>query len=197
MKFSRLTDLFERLEGISGRIEMTDLVCGFLGETDDESLENVIFFLRGRVFPLYDERDLGVAEKLMVKALSEVSGAKPSEIHGLLRERGDMGLAAQKVLVSKPQTTLVRDDLTVARVGENLRRIAVIEGKGTVGKKLGYVKELLSQSSGVEGRYLVRLILGQLRLGVGDGILRDAIAKAFDVEAAEVERAYNLRCDMG
>lgn len=197
MEFSKLAGLFSRLDPISGRLEMTSIVSEFLVTVEEAEIETVTLFLRGRVFPAYDPREIGVAEKLMIKALSDVSGKAQDDINTLLRETGDIGLVAEKVLVSKSQTTLFTETLTLEKVRENLVKLSQLEGKGSMEKKLAYIKELLSRGSPVENKFIVRLTLGELRLGVGDGIIRDAISHAWEVPKELVENAFNLRCNIG
>jgi len=197
MDFSELSAVFTRLEGISGRLEMTDVVAEFLRSVPESQLSTTLLFLRGRVFPEWGASELGVAEKLMFKALSDVSGASEDEINCVLRETGDMGLVAERIAERRQQTTLFSQKITVGKVHENLVKLSSLEGKGSQEKKLGYINELLSNASAEESKYLVRLILGQLRLGVGEGTVRDAIAKAFGVRAELVERGFNLGLDYG
>jgi len=133
----------------------------------------------------------------VIKAISVVSGLAEARIEDIVRETGDTGLAAEKVLVKKTQTTLFSGRLTVEKVYGNLEKLASIEGKGSQEKKISCICELLSFANPLEGRYIVRTILEELRLGVGSGILRDAIAEAYSVEAKLVERAYSLCSDYG
>ncbi|MFH1403044.1 MAG: ATP-dependent DNA ligase [Candidatus Altiarchaeota archaeon] len=197
MEYSRLTELYDKLEVISSRLEMTDLISDFISQVREEELTTILLFIRGQVFPAWSTIELGIADKLMFKALSTVSGVNEDKIGDILREKGDVGLVAEEILVSKQQTTLFNETLTVEKISENLRKLASLTGKGSQDKKLAYITELLTNATPRESRYVVRLILGQLRLGVGDGIVRDAIAKAFDVKPELVERAYNLRSDLG
>ena len=197
MQFNEFTQVCKILEDKSGRIEMTDIIAGFLSPIPEETVPVVCSFLRGEVFPIWTGVELGIAGKLMIKSLSTVSGIKDEDIENLIKETGDAGIVAEQILVKKAQTTLFQESLTIERVYDNLVKAAALEGKGAQDKKISYVNELLSNATPAESRYLVRLILGELRLGVGDGILRDAIAKAYGVDAALVERAYNLRSDLG
>lgn len=197
MDYGRLTQVLSRLEAISGRLEMTDIVADFIKEVPDESLPTVLLFLRGTPFPPWDSAELGIADKLMVKAVATVSGVAESRVEKLVAEKGDIGLVAEEILVAKPQTTLFSETLTVEKVLDNIHRLSTLTGKGSQDRKLAYVTELLSNASAADSRYIVRLILGQLRVGVGDGIIRDAIAKAYGIESESVERAFNLRPDWG
>jgi len=197
MDFESFVRVFSTLDEKSGRLEMTDITAEFLSKLPDDLLPVVCYLLRGEIFPVWRGMELGVAGKLMVKALSSVSGLSEPKIESMVKEKGDIGLVAEEIVVKKSQTTLFKEPLTVKKVYDSLVKAASLEGKGAQDKKLGYIKELLSNATPVESKYLVRLILGELRLGVGDGTLRDAISKAFNVDAGLVERAYNFTSDLG
>ena len=197
MEFEHLTKVLERLDSVSGRLEMTDIVAQFIVGVPDELLSDVLLFLRGTPFPPWSDLELGIADKLMVKALSSVSGLKDGMITDMMRQKGDMGLVAEEILEERPQTTLFTSILTVEKVRENLDRMATLTGKGSQDRKFTLLTELLSSATPQDSRFIVKLVLGQLRIGVGDGVIRDAIAKAYCVEAKDAERAYNLRPDWG
>ncbi len=197
MDYSRLVEVYEELEKTSSRLEMTSIVASFLKEVPEGDLPVIMLFLYGRVFPLWSEKELGVGYKVAVKAISSVSGVPEARIEDAIRETGDTGLAAERVLVKKAQTTLSSGELKVKKVYGNLEKLASLSGKGSQDKKISYIAELLSFASPIEGRYIVRTILEELRLGVGSGILRDAIAEAYNVDAKHVERAYSLCSDYG
>lgn len=197
MEFSILTGVYQKLEKTSSRLEMTDIVSKFLTEVPDDHIPVILLFLRGRLFPLWSGKELGVGGKMMIRAISAISGATEREVEDRIREKGDTGLAAEELLVNKTQTTLFTEKLTVMRVYENLNKLVSITGKGAQEKKIGYITELLSSAEPVEARYISRLILEELRLGVGEGIVRDAISQSFDVDPKLVERAYSLCSDLG
>ncbi|MFH1126186.1 MAG: ATP-dependent DNA ligase [Candidatus Altiarchaeota archaeon] len=197
MDFNEFVKICAILDDKSGRLEMADILADFLSKIPAEILPVVCYFMRGEVFPVWKGVELGIAGKLMVKSLSTVSGLKEEDIEKLIKEKGDTGLVAEQILVKKSQTTLFQESLTLEKVYDNLVKAASLEGKGAQEKKMSYIQELLTNSTPAESRYLVKLILGELRLGVGDGILRDAIAKAFNVNAELVERAYNYTSDLG
>jgi DNA ligase 1 len=197
MDFTVLSSVLDRLEGISGRLEMTDVVSDFISNVDEHVLPAVISFIRGSPFPVWSNLELGISDKLLIKAISSSSGLSEKAINDLIRELGDVGLVAERVLVSKPQKTLFSETLSVERVYETLHRIVLLTGKGSQDKKLAYVSELYSNASPIDSKYITRLILGQLRIGVGDGVIRDSISKAFNVDSSLVERAHNLRPDWG
>lgn len=197
MQFSELTDVFLGLEETTKRLEMTRIVAEFFKKAPYDVLPTVCLFMRGRVFPMWSNEELGIAEKIMIKCISTVSGATEAKVEKAIKETGDPGLAAEKILTERAQTTLFAEELTVEKVHRNLRKLSVFMGKGSQDKKISYITELLSQARPKDARYIVRLVLGELRLGVGDGIIRDAIAAAFSVDAAIIENAVNMTSDIG
>lgn len=197
MDYSRLTEVYQKLEKTSSRLEMTSIVADFLAEVPREDLQIILLFLRGRVFPSWSEKELGIGHKMVIKAISIVSGIPENKVEDKIRETGDTGIAAEQLMVKKAQTTLFTERLTVRKVYENLNKLASLTGKGSQDKKISYIAELLSFSQPKESRYLVRTILEELRLGVGEGIVRDAIAQSFQVDPRLVERAYSLSSDLG
>ncbi len=195
MKYLELAKLIEALESTTKRLEMTSMLTEFLKNTKADELKEVILLLQGRAFPEYSEEVIGVASKLMVKAISKASGIKEEEIIRLWKETGDLGITAENVLKKKKQMTLRSEVLTTSKVLSNLQALSKLTGKGTVSKKLGLISELLMQASPKEAKYIVRTILGILRVGVGGGIIRDALAEAFNCDKELIERAYNLLAD--
>ncbi|HDN83456.1 MAG TPA: ATP-dependent DNA ligase [Candidatus Altiarchaeales archaeon] len=197
MEFSKLVEIFQRLEKITARLEMTSIISKFLEETPGDLLPIVILLLQGKVFPEWSNRELGIGSKLLIRALADVSGKSVDEIEDKLREKGDIGLVAEECLQKKSQVTLFIQVLTVEKVHFNLDRISQLEGERSQEKKLRYLSELLLLASPLEAKYISRLVLEELRLGVGKGIVRDAIAQAFRVDASLVDRAYYLTSDLG
>lgn len=197
MDFFVLAKVFRELENVAGRLEMTDIISRFLGDVPADSLPIVLLFLRGKVFPGWSGKDLGVGSKLMIKAIADIAGISQQDVEDKLRVKGDMGLVAEEVLIRKTQTTLFVEKLTLDKVYSNLDKLAGLTGMRSQEKKIGYIKELLSFAEPMESRYIVRLILQELRLGVGDGIVKDAISQAFKADSKLVDRAYALTSDLG
>jgi DNA ligase-1 len=197
MLYSKLSDLYSQLESTTKILEMRRMVAEFLKTVPDEVLHDVALLITGRIFPEFSEREIGVANSLMLKAISRVSGASEPKINNMWRETGDLGLAARKAMEQKSQHTLTTRELLVEDLVSKARKMSELEGPGTVDRKVSIVSELFSNADTSSVVYLVRTILGQMRLGVGEGIVRDAIAAAFEADASEVERAHNIICDYG
>lgn len=203
MKFQELADLFEKLEQISSKLEKTKTLADFLKKVDEKSLPKIISLLRGRVYPDYEQKELGIATQLMVKAISKVSGFSEQEIEKLYKKFGDLGLACEECLKHKKQATLFKKPLSVEAVYTNLSKLPDISGEGAIERKLALISEILSNATPKEARYLTRIILNELRIGVAEGIIRDAIAQAFlpDLEKQKavelVDYAWNVLSDFG
>ncbi len=148
-------------------------------------------------FTHWDERELGVGIGLLYEALENVSGVKRSEIEGMIREYGDLGLVAEQLIKKKKMTTLAFEELTIRKVRETFDEIASLTGEGSMKRKIMLLTGLYGLASPLEARYLTRLILNEMRLGVGEGIMRDAIARAFKADPETVERAYMITNDLG
>lgn len=177
MLYAELAELYDTLEKTSKRLEMTWHLAQAIGRTEEKDLGALLLLLQGRVLPPWDERKVGVAEKLVGKAISRATGASAKEVESLWAKRGDLGLVAEELSSKKRQSTLRSERLEVRGVLERVQGLTSLEGEGSVDRKVEEVSRLLSASPR-EARYLVRTVLEQLRIGVGAGTLRDAIAWA-------------------
>jgi len=199
MKYCELVEVFEKLEKISGRLEMTDIVADFISNAnlDEDETFQVIYFLQGIVFPAWNEKELGVAANTVITAISKISGWKEDKIKDAVRDCGDLGDAAEKILGEKMQQSLFTEPLTVRKVYNTLIRISECSGKGAVERKISLLGGILSFAQPKEAKYIIRTILEELRIGVGEGVLRDAISKVYKISPEVIENAYNIIGDFG
>ena len=201
MLYKDLVELYEELESTSGKLEKTSILAQFLRRVPEEEIDIVVNFASGYIFPPYSELELGVATQLMIRAISKTTGFPQKEVEDLFAELGDLGMVAEKLTQRKKQASLFAKPLTVGDVYEGAMKIATASGEGSQERKLEQISRLLHFASPKEARYLVRTLLGELRVGVAEGIVRDAIAKAFLGDTGEavdaVEYAYNILCDFG
>lgn len=197
MDYSNLVDLYLSLEKTTKRLEKTSIISNFLKKCDDTTLVIAIHLLQGMVFPLYDERKIGMSSRLILKVISQSVGVSTNEVEKLWREKGDLGVASEMLMKSKKQTTLYNKKLTVKKVYDNLRKLTEMIGEGTVNRKIGLVSELLTSATPVEARFVVRTVLDELRVGVAEGVLRDSIAQAYNLNVKDVEDLFNVVVDYG
>lgn len=186
MDYKELVDLYQRIEETSKRLEKTYFLAEFLRKTDVDDIPRITLLLQGRVFAGYDERKLGVATKMIVKSLNKAMGISADKIENEWRRTGDLGLTAENLVTRKRQVTLFSQTLTVSKVFNNLQKLAGLVGAGTVSQKIALISELLTSASPLEARYVVRTVLEDLRVGIGEGVLRDAIVWAFFEDSIKV-----------
>lgn len=200
MKYIKLVEVYEALDSTTKRLEKTSILAKFLrdmGEEEPKLLPVVTLMSLGRIFPTWSEEEMGLGLKLLMKAIALVVGVSPEDVENMARDAGDMGLAAEKLFKKKKQTTLFTMPLTIEKVHSNLVKIANISGNRAQNWKMEILRELFSSASPVEAKYITRTVLEELRVGVGEGTIRDAIAEAFGVEKSVVERAHMLTNDLG
>jgi DNA ligase-1 len=185
------------LERTSSYLEKNDIIADLLKKTPSGQMEMVVPLMLGSVYPAYVSKETGIGHQQLKKAVAMASGYSSSRIDKLMQKVGDLGEVASQLLSKKRQVTLFKGFLTVKKVFDNIKKLPEITGSGSVDRKIGTVAELLADSSPVEAKFIARTVLGDLRIGVAEGRLRDAIAKAFDVSADVVEHAYMLTTDYG
>jgi len=210
IKFSEVVKILEAIESTSKRTEMTKLLVLLFKKTPSEVIDKVIYFIQGQLLPDWVGLELGIGEKLAMRALSIASGVSLRTIEETYKKIGDLGEAAERVLTSKRRGTSILDflgatgattrELTMGRVYDTLMKIAKATGEGAQDTKISLLASLLSEASPREAKYILRFVTGRLRLGVADMTILDALAEAFAGGKARrdiLERAYNVHPDLG
>ena len=197
MLFMDFSKACEQLEGTSGRLDMIDIISRFLPTLSPEELPVFVRFVMGRIFPDWRSKKLGIGPNLLYEAIGYVAGMKKEQVIEKINTTGDAGRAVEELLSIKSQTTFFHEDLDLVRVYTELIAIAELEGKKSQREKLLAVRRLLGNAHPLEGRYLARIMLEELRIGVGEGSVREAIARAFLVDSALVEHAMQALNDAG
>jgi DNA ligase-1 len=195
MHYKNLVELYAAIEGTSKRLEKTYLVSQFLKHVDLDDLQKITLLLEGRIFPSFDERKIGVASRVVIKALNKATGISADSIEDEWKATGDLGLTAENLIKKKKQSTLFAQALTITKVFNNLRKLPELEGHGAVDRKIDLIAELLTSASPEEARYIIRSVLEDLRVGVGDGVMRDAIVWSFFDKSINInydEKAKNI-----
>ena len=198
MKYQTVAEAYRDLEQASGRLVLIDRLAALVAATPAALLPTVCYLCQGLIAPEFAGVDLGLAEKLAVRAVAAATGARPEQVAASVRETGDLGQAAEQLLTvsyaDRPPS------LEVAAVVAALHEIAEAEGPGSQGRKLDLLGGLLGQATPLEARYLLRLVTGNLRLGIGTPTILDALAQVHAGGRAArpvLERAYNICCDLG
>ncbi len=201
MNYLDIANAYEKIEATTKRLEMTDLLVEILKQTPPDLIAKVVYLTQGKLYPDFAGIEIGIAEKLAVKAVSRACGKKEADIEVDLRKTGDIGETAQNCLAKRMQSIFgSQKNLTVQRVYETFDKMAKKSGSGTVETKMGMIVGLLADASPKEAKYILRTLTGKLRLGIADMTVLDALSIAYGggKEARkEVERAYNISSDLG
>lgn len=176
MKFLRLAQYFERLEATTKRLEMYDVLAELFKEAPAEEIAEIVYLVQGQLLPSFYGLDMGMSEKYLIRAVSDASGAATIKVQETYARTGDLGLTAAEL-------TRGKGALGVSTVYGELRVIAESTGAGSVGTKVGLLASLLKGVSSVEAKYVVRFVMGRLRLGIGDPTVLEALAQ---MEAGDI-----------
>ena len=200
MDYAVIADAYEKIEATTKRLEMTDLLVELLKKTPKNIIARAVYLTQGKLYPDFMGIEMGVAEKLAIKALARASGQSESVILPELQKSGDIGQTAQTMLSKRKQSTFFTRTLTVEQVYETLDKLAKTSGSGAVDTKMALLCGLLTDASPKEAKWIIRTVTGNLRLGIADMTVLEAFAIAYGggKEARElVERAYNISSDLG
>jgi len=200
MEFSIISEMFEMMEKTTKRIELTNILVELLKKTPKKIIPNVVYLLQGIIRPNFEGVELGIAEKLAIRAISKSAGLPIKKIEDDYRECGDLGLTASNILKIKTQTTFTTEKITVERVYETLFKIAKLEGKGSQDLKMKHISSLLNDATPLEAKFVLKILLGTLRLGIAENTVMDALAIAFTGKKEnreQIENAYNVSSDLG
>lgn len=200
MLYSEFVDVYEKLVATTKKLEKSTILSEFLRRLHEIGKYEWIYLLKGKVVADYDAREIGISSQLAIKAISISFGVSSEKIVERFRKIGDLGEIAEEFASTRKQNALFHKKLEVGKVFDNLRKIMEVEGKGAIERKIALITELLGNASAKEAKYIIRTLLSDLRVGVADGIIRDAIAEAFFGDEKkeivdEIEKAYDLSGD--
>ncbi|MEM2933390.1 MAG: ATP-dependent DNA ligase [Methanocellales archaeon] len=194
MKFSELASYFEKLEATTKRLEMFNILAELFKKADSNEIEKIIYLCQEQILPPFRGVEMGVSEKLLIRAISQSAGVTLQRVEEEFKNAGDLGIVAEKFSRSKGS------ELEVSEVYDRLLKVALTTGEGSVEKKITILANLFSNASPIESKYIARFVAGRLRLGIGDPTILDALAQAKAGTRKfrpELERAYNLCSDLG
>ncbi|MBT0160360.1 ATP-dependent DNA ligase [Candidatus Bathyarchaeota archaeon A05DMB-2] len=198
--FKSLAELLEKIENTRKRLEITALTADFLKTLAPEEVEPAVSMILGRPFTKWNPKTLDVSWTTLTAILQTVTGAGWNAFAEAFRDTGDIGSATKSVFEQtklKKQAQLLEKELTVPEVRRMLEAIAETTGSGSREKKERLITALLSQASPVEAKYLVKIFTGEMRTGLHEGLMEQAVAKAFEVPLATVQKASMAMGDIG
>ncbi|OWP56643.1 MAG: ATP-dependent DNA ligase [Thermoplasmatales archaeon B_DKE] len=198
MKFSEVTRSFDELSNTTKRLELGSILVELLKKAGDD-LKILVYLIQGKLAPDYLGIETGVSEKIIIKALSAVSGIQETVLGKRLVKEGDIGELVESVLSEKKQASLEIRELTVKSVHESLLKLSQSKGKGSIELKINTLKSIFISGTPTDSKYIARIIEGKLRLGIADSTIVDALTLAFASKEDQqaVDTAYNFHPDIG
>ncbi|MEM2876399.1 MAG: ATP-dependent DNA ligase [Candidatus Bathyarchaeia archaeon] len=198
--FKNLVSLCNRLEKESSRSLKIDLVSSFLKDVSEIDIEHVVYLLLGKTFPEWDGRTLDVSWGILSSVIKRVCSVDDSTLIEAVNETGDLGAATEIVLRDRRvrrQKSLMNKELTIVDVKRSLEALAELVGERSRERKERFLEGLLSSAEPDEAKYIVKIMLGEMRTGFNEGLMESAISKAFKVDEEAVRRAVMLTGDLG
>ena len=195
MKFQIVSEIFQKIEQTASRLEMTKLLAELFSKATPHEAELISYFSLGELYPPYENLQFNIAEKLMIPVVARLLDRDEQDIQKQMHTLGDLGAVAGEGSWSKPS-----EDLTVVSIYTQLVNLEKIEGTGSQEEKAGKLFELLAQLDPISAKYVVRIVLGKLRLGFSDMTVIDALSwmEVGDKSLrAKIEHAYNISVDSG
>ena len=199
MDFADIAEMFNRLESTSARLEMTAILADFFATVPAEELGDLAYIIQGKLHPDFYQIEFGMADRLILKAIAFTSGTPEAKVEEMWLKEGDTGTVAETLIGKKKQMTLFSEPLTFKRVVKGLTQIETAEGKDSQDLKMKTLSNMLHDSDPLEARYLCRIVTGRMRVGASTMTILDALALTFATKESrpEIERAFNVTCDIG
>lgn len=197
MKFSTLATFFDRLEQTSSRLSLIDILSELFRKVNNEEIDKVIYLMQGRVAPFFAPIEIGMADKMVAVSIAHAFGEKRERVLEEYARKGDLGLVALQFRRNYLAKTKA---LSILDVFDALLTIARTAGEGSVEKKINQFAELLRHLDAISVKHLVRISLGNTRLGIGDPTVLDGLAVAILGDKSKrkfLEKAYNETSDLG
>lgn len=198
--FKALAELGEKLEATTKRLLMVDLAASFLMSVESDETEPAVSMILGRPFPRWDQRTLEVSWATLSEIIKRITGVEWNVFTEVFSKTGDIGATTKTIFENskvKKQTALFQKPLTITEVRRNLQIIAETSGSGSRERKERLIEALLSQASPVEAKYLVKIFIGEMRTGFHEGLMEQAVSKAFQVPVRAVQEASMITGDIG
>jgi DNA ligase-1 len=198
--FKSLSELLEKVEATTKRLEIIDLTANYLKTLSYEEIEPATNMMVGRAFPKYSQKSLDVNWSTLTRVLERISQFDWDLFRQAMASTGDIGSATKAVLEhakAKKQTQLTQKSLTITEVRRAIEAIARTSGSGSRTKKERLITTLLSQATPVEAKYLVKIFTGEMRTGLQEGLMEQAVARAFNVPLQKVQHASMVVGDIG
>ncbi len=195
--FAELAETLERVRGTTSKNEKVLILSAFLKRLTPDDAEMAARVASGRVSERGSKDEAQVGYSTLMDVLREVTGASREKMSGIYLRHGDLGEVAEELLAEKKEQPLFNEPLTLADLDDAFTRLRSLKGKGSTSARRGVVKSLMLRASPVEGKYVVKVLTGEMRTGLVSGLLEEAIATAFGLSKPEAARAHMVLGDIG
>ncbi|MBT3464781.1 ATP-dependent DNA ligase [archaeon] len=186
MEYKKLANLYDELNLTTKRLEKTYIISNFIKKIDQKDIEAFSLLVNGKIFPDWSDKKIGVAAKIVIKAICKSTAVSEFEVEKQWKKIGDLGNVVEDLISKKKQSSLFPKIITLNEIFKNLKKLSEISGNGSIDKKIDIISEMLISSSPVEAKYIVRTVIENMRVGIGQGTLRDAIIWAYFGEIIEL-----------
>ena len=199
MEFRALAELCERLEATTKRNLMINMAADFVRQLNEDEAEPAISMILGRSFPRWDQRNLDVSWSTLVTVIRKLTGVDWKSFSSILKDQGDIGSTVQIIFHTskiRKQMTLLENPLTILEVRRILGAIAETSGQGSRDRKERLVETLIGKANALEAKYIVKIIIGEMRIGFQEGLMEAAVSKAFNIPTKTIQSATLLTGDI-
>ena len=200
MDFLAIAEIFEEMHKTNSRLVLIDHLVTLFKRTPVNTIKKIIYLLQGKLFPSSEGIELGLGEKLTIKAIAESTGISVKEVEENYNKIGDLGETAKEIAKNRYQQTLLNEKITIERIYSTFEKIAKSLGSQSQIIKLRLVSSLLNDATPLESKYIIKFLLGNLRLGIAEYSIIDALAIAFTGNRnnrKKIEEIYNIYTDLG
>ncbi len=200
MLFKELAEYYDKLESVSSRLTMVEILSEMFKRLDQGEIQPTVYITQGILLPPFEGLELGVADMLVEEAAAIATGHKKEQIDREYKRSGDLGLAVQTMRADSKMRSLVSKHYSITDIYEKMLKIADTSGSGSKDKKINMLADMIGAATPTEAKYIVRYPLGQLRLGVGDSTIMEALSVLGTGDRkfkSSLERAYNICSDLG
>jgi DNA ligase-1 len=200
MLFKELASYYEKLDAVSSRLTMIDILSELFKKAAANEIANIIYITQGVLAPPFEGVEFGMAQKMVQEAIAIATGFTKQEVEREYKRQGDMGKAAQLIKEKSKLRRMASNEYTVNEFYETMRKIAATGGAGSQDVKIKTLANVIAAATPVEAKYVVKYPLGELRLGLGDATMLEALSVTGTGDRkfkGELEHAYNLCSDLG
>ena len=200
LRFSELAGYYEKLENVSSRLAMIDIMAEMLSDAENDEIRDIVYMTQGVLGAPFEGLEMGIAEKLAEAAIAIATGFEKERIYAEFKRIGDLGSTAEEFAGKTKLRRMGKEKPEVKGVFETMRKIAATSGEGSQELKIRLFAQLIASSDPLEARYIVRFAMGTLRLGLGDATILEALSKMHSGDRklkSRLEEAYNICSDLG